>query len=101
MIFLAEVGQVTLTGQFRSVAQCFNWGIACGGTMNIADWLRALGLERYEAAFQENSVTALSSHLDPEDLSAVIRKYQATVSATIARFVGGFIANATVGGAAY
>jgi class 3 adenylate cyclase/tetratricopeptide (TPR) repeat protein len=146
-------------------------GIACGGTMNIADWLQALGLERYEAAFQENSVTvdllpsltpddlkdlgitavghrrrlldaiaalrpaadparepysgvssevstndgrrlprsaaerrqisvmfcdvvgftALSSQLDPEDLSAVIRKYQATVSATIARF-GGFIA---------
>ena len=35
--------------------------------------------------------TALSSHLDPEDLSAVIRSYQATVATTIARF-GGFIA---------
>ena len=35
--------------------------------------------------------TALSSVLDPEDLSAVIRSYQATVATTIARF-GGFIA---------
>ena len=24
--------------------------------MNVADWLRALGLERYEAAFRENDV---------------------------------------------
>ena len=29
--------------------------------MNIADWLRALGLERYEAAFEENSVMPLFS----------------------------------------
>src|SRR6516165_11527040 len=35
--------------------------------------------------------TALSSRLDPEELSAVIRDYQARVSTTIARF-GGFIA---------
>ena len=35
--------------------------------------------------------TALSSRLDPEDLSAVIRGYQAQVATTIARF-GGFIA---------
>ena len=35
--------------------------------------------------------TTLSSHLDPEDLSELIRKYQACVAATIARF-GGFIA---------
>jgi class 3 adenylate cyclase len=140
--------------------------------MNVADWLRHLGLERYEAAFQENDVsagvlpsltaedlkdlgvasvghrrqlleaiaalrnealppfgqtdgiqvpkigaavdyraptsigerrplsvmfcdvidfTALSSRMDPEDLSAVIRGYQSRVATTIARF-GGFIA---------
>ena len=35
--------------------------------------------------------TALSSRLDPEDLSAVIRSYQSCVATTIARF-GGFIA---------
>ena len=35
--------------------------------------------------------TTLSSHLDPEDLSAVIRGYQACVARTIARF-DGFIA---------
>jgi class 3 adenylate cyclase len=137
--------------------------------MEVADWLRALGLERYEATFRENDVsaavlhsltgedlkelgvssvghrrqlleaiaalrteavplgglasglpvigtsandriastaerrplsvmfcdvidfTALSSRLDPEDLSTVIRSYQACVATTIARF-GGFIA---------
>ena len=26
--------------------------------MDVADWLRALGLERYEAAFRENAVNA-------------------------------------------
>ena len=36
-------------------------------------------------------ITALSSRLDPEDLSAVIRGYQAQATTTIARF-GGFIA---------
>src|SRR4051812_1384883 len=36
--------------------------------------------------------TALSSRLDPEDLSAVIRDYQALVAAMIGRF-GGFIAD--------
>jgi class 3 adenylate cyclase len=35
--------------------------------------------------------TALSTRLDPEDLSAVVRAYQSTVRTTIARF-GGFIA---------
>ena len=35
--------------------------------------------------------TTLSSRLDPEDLNTVIRRYQACVSTTIARF-GGFIA---------
>ena len=140
--------------------------------MNVADWLRTLGLERYESAFRENDVSAelvpsltaedlkdlgvtsvghrrqlldaiailrsngelagdltsdrltagpapdilhkptlpaaerrqvvvmfcdvmdftqLSSQLDPEDLSAVIRGYQSRVATTIARF-GGFIA---------
>ena len=149
-------------------------GPACprGATMNVADWLRTLGLEQYEAAFRENDVSAmvlpsltaedlrdlgvtsvghrrqlldaiatlrsngelagdltgarltagpaadvlqkptlpaaerrqvvvmfcdvmgftqLSSQLDPEDLSAVIRGYQSRVATTIARF-GGFIA---------
>jgi len=134
--------------------------------MDVADWLRQLGLGQYEAAFRENSVTAdllpnltpedlkdlgiglvghrrrlldaisalrahtdlaedaqavsaeqrqpaqqstaerrqlsvmfcdligstpLSSRLDPEELSAVIRGYQARVAAIIPRF-GGFIA---------
>src|ERR1700722_6695867 len=139
-----------------------------GAAMDVADWLRQLGLERYEAAFRENDVsaailpglisedlkelgivsvghrrqllaaiaelhpdsktvddkilplprsqaiepshgsaaerrqlsvmfcdvidfTALSSRIDPEDLSAVIRGYQSRVATTIARF-GGFIA---------
>jgi class 3 adenylate cyclase len=35
--------------------------------------------------------TALSSRLDPEELSAIIRGYQARVAAIISRF-GGFIA---------
>ena len=125
--------------------------------MDIADWLRTLNLNRYEAAFRENSVgmdvlpsltaddlkdlgvnavgdrrrllnaiaalrpgaegfaaqnteeplaerrqltvmfcdiagsTALSTRLDPEDLSAVVRAYQSAVRSTISRF-GGFIA---------
>ena len=136
--------------------------------MDVADWLRQLGLERYEATFRENDVsagilpdltaedlkelgivsvghrrqllrsiaelrsdakmagdgisqlsrshanaplygsaaerrqlsvmfcdlinfTALSSRIDPEDLSAVIRGYQSRVATTIARF-GGFVA---------
>ena len=133
--------------------------------MDVAGWLRTLGLDQYETAFRENSVTAdlipkltpedlkdlgvtsvghrrrlleaidalrsnevpvgnpgpapqslatpsastaerrplsvmfcdvvgfttLSSRLDPEDLNTVIRRYQACVSTTIARF-GGFIA---------
>jgi len=136
--------------------------------MDVADWLRQLGLERYVAAFSENDVsaailprltsddlkelgvvsvghrrqlleaiaqldpdaktaddrisllsrsqaiehshgssaerrrlsvmfcdvidfTALSSRIDPEDLSGVIRGYQSRVATTIARF-GGFIA---------
>jgi class 3 adenylate cyclase len=29
-----------------------------GAAMNVADWLRALGLEQYEAAFRENDVDA-------------------------------------------
>ena len=131
--------------------------------MDVADWLRSLGLERYQAAFREHEITAavlpnlsaddlkelgiaavghrrllldaiallragseptnvtsvrthqdpgqpvaerrqvsvmfcdmvdsttLSTELDPEDLSAVIRGYQSCVAATITRF-GGFIA---------
>jgi class 3 adenylate cyclase/predicted ATPase len=131
--------------------------------MDVAEWLRALGLEQYQAAFREHEIspavlpnlsaddlkelgvaavghrrrlldeisllcassgsdrarspgeprdleqptaerrqvsvmfcdiadsTAISTQLDPEDLSAVIRGYQSLVAATIARF-GGFIA---------
>lgn len=131
--------------------------------MDVAGWLRALGLEKYQATFCEHEITAavlpnlsaddlkdlgiapvghrrrlldaiallragnepvsvpslgepqaigqptaerrqisvmfcdmadsttLSTRLDPEDLSAVIRGYQSCVAATIARF-GGFIA---------
>jgi len=37
--------------------------------MNLADWLRTLGLGQYEAAFRENSVTFdLLPNLTPEDL---------------------------------
>ena len=119
--------------------------------MTVADWLRQLGLERYETAFADNAVTFdllphlsaqdlrdigvlavgdrrrllgaiaklrgfsepavfdaerrqvtvmfcdmtdstwLSTTMDPEDLSAVIRDYQSRVASTIERF-DGFIA---------
>ena len=37
--------------------------------MDVADWLRALGLERYEAAFHENGVgTEILCLLTAEDL---------------------------------
>jgi hypothetical protein len=37
--------------------------------MDVADWLRALGLERYEAAFRENDVDAeLLPNLTADDL---------------------------------
>ena len=37
--------------------------------MDIANWLRALGLERYEATFRENDVTAqLLPRLTSDDL---------------------------------
>src|SRR3984957_13896354 len=37
--------------------------------MNVADWLRALGLEQYEAAFRENGVSAeVLCHLTADDL---------------------------------
>ena len=40
-----------------------------GATMDVADWLRSLGLEQYEAAFRENAVTAdLLPSLTAEDL---------------------------------
>jgi class 3 adenylate cyclase len=128
-----------------------------GATMNVAEWLRDLGLSEYVAAFDSNAITmdllptltaddlkdlgvtvighrrrllnaiaalrpdtepvaepnaaepiaerrqvsvmfcdisgstALSTRLDPEDLSTVVRSYQAVVRATIAGF-SGFIA---------
>ena len=37
--------------------------------MDVASWLRNLGLERYEAAFRENDVSAeVLCHLTAEDL---------------------------------
>ena len=37
--------------------------------MDVADWLRRLGLDQYEAAFRENSVTVdLLPNLTPDDL---------------------------------
>ena len=37
--------------------------------MDVADWLRDLGLEQYEAAFRENDVNAeVLCHLTAEDL---------------------------------
>ncbi len=40
--------------------------------MDVADWLRALGLERYEAAFRENGVSAeVLCHLTNDDLKEI------------------------------
>src|SRR6202042_2350430 len=40
-----------------------------GAAMDVADWLRALGLEQYEAAFRENGVRAeVLCHLTADDL---------------------------------
>ena len=40
--------------------------------MDVADWLRALGLERYEAAFQENDVSGeVLCDLTAEDLEGL------------------------------
>jgi uncharacterized sporulation protein YeaH/YhbH (DUF444 family) len=40
--------------------------------MNVADWLRALGLEQYEAAFRENDVDAeLLRDLTEDDLKGL------------------------------
>jgi class 3 adenylate cyclase/tetratricopeptide (TPR) repeat protein len=40
-----------------------------GAAMNVADWLRALGLEQYEATFRENAVDAeVLPTLTPDDL---------------------------------
>jgi SAM domain (Sterile alpha motif) len=40
--------------------------------MDVAGWLRALGLERYEAAFRENDVSAEElCHLTAEDLEGL------------------------------
>jgi SAM domain (Sterile alpha motif) len=40
-----------------------------GQAMDVADWLRALGFERYEAAFRENDVDAeLLPSLTADDL---------------------------------
>jgi class 3 adenylate cyclase/tetratricopeptide (TPR) repeat protein len=40
--------------------------------MDVADWLRTLGLERYEAAFRENGVSAEDlCHLTAEDLEGL------------------------------
>src|SRR6516165_5932749 len=52
------------------LAKCLSGQIACCGgcwfgrlvdagvaTMNVADWLRSLGLEQYESAFRENELT--------------------------------------------
>jgi hypothetical protein len=41
--------------------------------MNVADWLRALGLEGYEAAFRENDVNAeLLPNLTPTTLKSLV-----------------------------
>ena len=40
--------------------------------IDVADWPRALGLERYEAAFRENDVSAeVLCHLTGEDLEGL------------------------------
>jgi SAM domain (Sterile alpha motif) len=40
--------------------------------MDVADWLRALGLERYEATFRENDVGAqLLPNLTADDLKEI------------------------------
>ena len=56
------------------------------------DWQHTAERRQLSVMFCDISgSTALSTRLDPEDLSAVVRAYQSTVRATIARF-GGFIA---------
>ena len=70
--------------------------------MNLASWLRSLGLEQYEAAFRENAIdkppsdvgerrqvtvmfsdmvgsTALSVAMDPEDLRDALRSTGTTM----------------------
>src|ERR1700722_1302813 len=43
-----------------------------GAAMDVADWLRALGLERYEATFRENDVSAeVLCDLTAEDLEGL------------------------------
>jgi hypothetical protein len=43
--------------------------------MDVADWLRALGLERYEATFRENDVGAqLLPNLTADDLKENSRR---------------------------
>ena len=40
--------------------------------MDVADWLRSLGLERYEAAFRENDVDAeMLPNLTADDLKEI------------------------------
>jgi hypothetical protein len=40
--------------------------------MDIAEWLRSLGLEQYEAAFRDNAIDgAVLSRLTPDDLKDI------------------------------
>src|SRR4051794_9452839 len=47
-------------------------GVSWRATMDVAEWLRGLGLEQYEAAFRENSVSAdLLPRLTADDLKEI------------------------------
>ena len=50
--------------------------------MDVADWLRALGLERYEAAFRENDVDAeVLPKLTADDLKETWRYLSSAIAA--------------------
>jgi hypothetical protein len=55
--------------------------------VDVASWLRELGLERYEAAFRENEVsTDLLHQLTAEDLKDLLRSEHRGTLVTSRRF---------------
>jgi class 3 adenylate cyclase len=98
---LKELG-VTSVGHRRQLLQAIAARCGDSGQLSLA---RTTGLSPNERTFRSTAerrqlsvmfcdimgFTGLSSRLDPEDLSEVIRGYQERVAATITRF-GGFIA---------
>ena len=57
--------------------------------MDVADWLRSLGLERYEAAFRENAVdTDLLPNLTTDDLRILASLWSAIAAVSWRQFAG-------------